>query len=66
MIDRMQIVMEAGLSDLLRREPAAIAEPTFDHENIQAGFREIAAEDQAVVAGADDDAVIVSLKRLRH
>jgi hypothetical protein len=60
----MEIMKEAGLGHLLRGEPAAIAEPAFHHENLEAGFGEIAAEDQAMMAGADDDAVIVSFKRL--
>src|SRR5262245_28163110 len=53
MIDRMQIVMEAGLGHLLRGEPAAIAEPAFHRKNLETGFGEIAAQDQAVMAGTD-------------
>src|SRR5215468_1050231 len=66
MIDGMQIVIEARLGDLARRKSATVAEPSLDQQNIEASAREIAAEDQAVMAGTDDDAVIVSLQRLRH
>src|SRR5262249_7712472 len=66
MIDRMEVVVEARFCDLPCRQPATIGEPAFHQENVETGSPEVSAEDQAVMAGADDDAVIASLKRRRH
>ena len=66
MIDRMQVVVEAGLRDFLGRQAAAIGQPPLHHEDVEPGFGEIGSEDQAVMAGADDDAVIAPFQRHRH
>src|SRR5262249_38533372 len=44
--------------DLPRAQSAAISQPTVDQQDVEAGARQIAAEDQAVMPGADDDAVV--------
>ncbi len=64
MIDRMQIVVEARQRDLARAQSAAIGQSPVDQEDIEAGAGQIAAEDQPVVAGADDDAVVGFFQRL--
>ena len=66
MIDRVQIVIEARQRHLTRAQAAAIGQPPLDEQYLQARPREISAEDQAVMAGPDDDAVIGFLERLRH
>src|SRR5215831_16384188 len=58
MIDRMQVVVEARQRDLARAQSAAIGQPTIDQQDVEAGARQIAAEDQSVVPGADDNAVV--------
>ena len=58
MIDRMQVVIEAWQRHFLGGEAAAVAQPTFHQQNLQAGASEIGAEDQAMMSGADDDPVI--------
>ena len=66
MIDRVQVVVEAWLRDFLGCQAAAIGQPPLHHQDVEPGFGEIGSKDQAVVAGADDDAVVASFQRLRH
>ena len=66
MIDRVQIVMEAGQRHFSCAQSAAIGETPLHEQNVEAGAGKIAAEDQPVVAGADDDAVIGFFERLRQ
>jgi hypothetical protein len=61
-IDGMQVVIEAGLGFLLGAEAAAVVEATLDKEDVQAGLCEIGAKDEAVVTGADDDAVVIAFE----
>ena len=58
MIDRMQVVIEAGQRHFARAQAAAISEPPVHQEDVEAGAGEIRAKDQPVMAGADDDPVI--------
>ena len=58
MVDRMQVVIEARPGHLAGRKPAAIGQAAFDQQDLQARPGEIRAQHQAVVAGADDDAVV--------
>jgi hypothetical protein len=66
MIDGVQIVIEARRRDFFRGQAAAILQAPVDQQNVQARFRQIAAEDQPVMAGADDDAVIGLCQSLGH
>ena len=66
MIDRVQVVIEAGQRHLARAQSAAISQPPLDQQDVEPGAGEIGAEDQAVMAGADDDAVIGFFERLGH
>ena len=66
MVDRVEVVIEAGRGRLFGHQPAAVFEPAVDQQNAQARFGEIAAEDEAVMAGADDDAVVGLFQRLGH
>ena len=66
MIDGMRVVIEAGCGDLPGRKAAAILQAAIDQQDLQAGFGEVAAEDQAVMSGADDDPVIGPVERPGH
>jgi hypothetical protein len=66
MIDGMQIVVEARRRHFLGREPAAILQAPVDQQDAQARLRQVAAQNQAVMAGADDDAVVGLFQRLGH
>jgi len=61
-IDGMQVVIEAGLGCLLGAETAAVVEAPLDKEDVQSGPGEIGAEHQAVVSGANDDAVVIAFE----
>ena len=61
-IDRMQVVIEAGFGRLLGGKTAAVVEPTLDNEDVESSLGEIAAEHEAVMAGADDDAIVVAFE----
>ena len=63
MIDRVQVVVETRQRHLARAQAAAIGQPPLHQQNVEAGAGEIAAEDQPVMAGADDDAVIGFVER---
>ena len=63
MIDRMQVVVEAGQGHFAGAQAAAIGQPPLHQQDVETGPGEIAAEDQPVVAGADDDAVIGFFQR---
>jgi hypothetical protein len=65
MIDRMQVVIEARLGHFPGAQAAAIGQPLLDQQDVQPGLGQIAAEDQAVMAGADDDAVIGFVESVR-
>ena len=58
MIDRVAVVIEAGQRRLDGREPAAIHEPALDEQDFEPRACQVSAEDQAVVARADHDAVV--------
>src|SRR5215471_2825498 len=66
MIDGMQIVIKARRRDFLGAEAAAILEAPVDQQHVQTRFRQIAAKDQPMMAGADDDAVIGLFQSLGH
>src|SRR5262249_2128483 len=61
-IDGMQVVIEAGFGCLLGAKTAAVVEPTLDNEDVESSLGEIGAEHEAVMAGADDDAIIVAVE----
>src|SRR5260370_12845357 len=58
-IDGVQVVIEAGFGRLLGGKTAAVVEPTLDNEDVESSLGEIAAEHEAVMAGADDDPIVV-------
>jgi hypothetical protein len=66
MIDRVQVVIEAGLGGFGRHQPAPIGEPALDQQNFEPGPGQIGAQHHAVLAGPDDDAVIGPVQRMRH
>jgi len=66
MIDGMQIVIEARSRDFFRAQAAAILQAPVNQQHVQASFRQIAAKDQPMMAGADDDAVIGLFQSLGH
>src|SRR5262249_20819174 len=66
MIDGMQVVIEARQRGLLRREPAAILQAAVDQQDVEPASGQIRAEHQAMVAGADDDAVVSPFQALGH
>ena len=66
MIDGVEVVIETGDGDLFGRQAAAVLKAPVDQEDAQAGFGEIAAENEAVMAGADNDAVVGLFQRLAH
>jgi hypothetical protein len=41
---------------------AAVVEPTLDNEDVESSLGEIGAEHEAVMAGADDDAIVVAFE----
>ena len=43
-------------------ETAAVVEPTLDNEDVESSLGEIGAEHEAVMAGADDDAIVVAFE----
>src|SRR5262249_51563829 len=61
-IDRMQVVIEAGFGHLLGAKTAAVVEPTLDNEDVESSLDEIGAEHEAVMAGANDDAIVVAFE----
>jgi hypothetical protein len=61
-IDGMKIVIEAGLGCLFGAKTAAVVEPTFDNENVESCLGEIGAEHEAVMAGPNDDAIVVAFE----
>jgi hypothetical protein len=61
-IDGMQVVIEAGFGRLLGGKTAAVVEPTLDNEDVESSLGEIGAEHEAVMAGADDDAIVVAFE----
>src|SRR5262249_8918650 len=65
-IDRVQVVIETRQRHFARAQAAAVSEPPLDQQHIEAGARKIGAEDQPVMAGAYDDAVVGFFERLRQ
>jgi hypothetical protein len=65
-IDRMQVVVEAGLGHLLGREPAAISQASFQQKDVETSFGQISAENQAMMAGTNDDPIIASFQHRGH
>ena len=61
-IDGMQVVIEAGCGRLFGAETAAVLEPALDVEDVEPSLGEIGAEHEAVMAGTDDDAIIVAFE----
>ncbi len=56
----VDVVPEAGVVDVLVRvEAAADLHVLLDHGDLQAGLAEVAGGDHPVVAGADDDSVVL-------
>jgi len=66
MIDRMQIVIEARRSDFFGGQAPAILQAPVDQQDVQAGLGQITAEDQPMMASADDDAVVGLVESLGH
>ena len=66
MVDRVEVVVEPGRRGLFGHQAAAIFQPAVDQKNAQSRFGEIAAENEAMMAGADDDAVIGLVQSLGH
>jgi hypothetical protein len=66
MIDRVQVVVEAGQRHFARAQAAAIGQPPLDQQDVEPGACEIGGQDQPVMAGADHDAVVASVKCLGH
>src|SRR5262245_2093027 len=58
----MQVVIEAGFGHLLGGKTAAVVEPTLDNEHVESSLGEIGAEHEAVMASANDDAIVVAFK----
>src|SRR6478736_3172608 len=58
--------MEAWQRHLSCAQSAAIGQTPLHQQNVEAGAGKIAAKDQPMVAGADDDAVIGFFERLRQ
>src|SRR6185437_641616 len=56
--------LEARQRHLAGAQAAAIGQPPLDQQDLEAGAGEIGAEDEAVMTGADDDAVVGFLQRL--
>src|SRR5690606_22287514 len=65
-IYRMKVVVEAGLGDLFRHQSAAVLQPAVDEQDIQARLCKVRAQNQSVLAGTDDDAVILPIKSRSH
>src|SRR5262249_32530537 len=65
MIDRMQVVVEARQRRFFGSEPAPIPEAALDQQNVQPQARQICAEHEPVMSGADDDAVVSPLQHAR-
>src|SRR5262249_11707397 len=61
-IDGMQVVIEAGFSPLFGAKTAAVVEPTLDNEDVESTLGKIRAEHEAVMAGANDDAIVVAFE----
>jgi hypothetical protein len=66
MIDRVEVVIEAGLRDLLGAQPAAVLQPTVDKKNSEAGLCEIASQNQTMVSRTDDYSVVASFQGAWH
>jgi hypothetical protein len=62
----MQVVIEARCGHFLGHEGAAVLQAPVHQQNVEAAARQIRAEHQAVVAGADDDPVVAPVQRRRH
>ena len=54
----MQVVIEARRGRLLGDQRAAVLQPAVHQQDVEAALLQIRAEHQAVMAGADDDAVV--------
>src|SRR5262245_30076926 len=61
-IDGMQVVIEAGFGHLFGAKTAAVVEPTLDNEDVESSLGKIRAEHEAVMAGTNDDAIVVAFK----
>ena len=66
MIDRMQVVIEARRGRLLGDQRAAVLQPAVHQQDVETALLQVRAEHQAMVAGADDDAVVVLVERRGH
>ena len=66
MVDGVEVVIEPGRRGLFGHQPAAIFEAAVDQEHVQSRFGEITAENEAMMAGADDDPVIGLVQSLGH
>ena len=66
MIVRVQVVIEAGQRRLGGVEAAAVGEAAVDQQDVEPGLGEVTAEHEAMLASADDDAVIRPIECLRH
>src|SRR6185312_11344430 len=64
MIDGMKVVIEAGQRCFACAQAAAISQAAIHQQNVQTGAGEIGAQDQAMVAGSDNDPVICLVERL--
>src|SRR5262245_24845269 len=61
-IDGMQVVIEAGFGHLFGAKTAAVVEPTLDNEDVESSLGKIRAEHEAVMAGTNDDAIVVAFE----
>lgn len=66
MIDRMQVVIEAPFGDFLRAQAAAVLQSPVDEQYVETALRQIRSQDHAVVAGADNDAVVTAIQIACH
>jgi hypothetical protein len=63
MIDRVEVVIEARQRHFARAQAATVSESSLHQQDVEAGAGKVASEDQPVVSGADDDAVIGLFQR---
>jgi hypothetical protein len=66
MVDGMQVVIEAGLRHFFSGKSAAIGESALHQQDVEPLLGQVGAEDQPVMARADDDAVVIALEVLRQ
>src|SRR5262245_57178743 len=63
-IDGMQVVIEARQRHFARAQAAAVSQAAVHQQDVEARAGEVGAQDQAMVSGTDNDAVIGLIERL--